>query len=85
MFLQIDLRLQCLIRAAMPQQVARLCLTESAGSAADMIFLLLDASPGDKNDRETVYSKVISSAPMDENTLYQHLVDWRFARVDYRN
>ena len=42
--------------------------------------LYLDASLGDKNDRATVYSKVISSAPVDVNRLYQHLIDWRFAR-----
>ena len=27
-----------------------------------------------------MYSKVISSAPVDVSRLYQHLVDWRFAR-----
>ena len=65
----------------MPQQIARMCLTETAGSAGDLIlYLFLDASPGDKRDRETVYRRVISHAPVDVSLLYQYLIDWRFAR-----
>ena len=63
----------------MPRDVARSCSTEKAGSAAEMMFLLyLDASPGDKSDRETVYNRVVSSVPVDIAKLYQYLVDWRF-------
>ena len=45
-----------------------------------IFYLYLDASPGDKKDRETVYRRAVSHVPVDVRLLYQHLVDWRFAR-----
>ena len=54
---------------------------EKTGSAADMFFVFFwDVSPVDKSDRETVYNRVASSAPVDIAKLYQYLVDWRVSR-----
>ena len=44
------------------------------------MLLYLDASLGDKSDRETVYNRVVSSVPVDIAKLYQNLVDWRLSR-----
>ena len=59
-FLQIDLKLQCFISASMPQQIARLCLIEKAGSAGDRIFLFRRIARRQKGSRDRVQTSYLA-------------------------